>query len=160
MTEERQPPRGRVPLTAARRRQHRCTPFAGSEGGKTRRMQGVRRHGYCTGDRSLFKGGSPHSRPKASRAKTPPDALQGFHRTTQELGPTCHTNRPKTRGGRTTAHEACNYPAGKHSLILTETSGRKGGPPLKKHTTAPRLCTLSASSHPAVRHGGPGPHVM
>jgi hypothetical protein len=51
----------------------------------------------------------------------------------------------------------CGY---KHSLILTETNGRKGGPPRKKHATAPRLCTLSASSHPVVQHGGPGPHVM
>jgi hypothetical protein len=51
-------------------------------------------------------------------------------------------------------------PAGKRSLILAETSGRKGGLPRKKHTTAPRLCSLSALSHPAVQHGGPGPHVM
>jgi hypothetical protein len=48
----------------------------------------------------------------------------------------------------------------KHSLILAETSGRKGGPPRKKHATTLRLCTLSASLHPAVQHGGPVPHVM
>jgi hypothetical protein len=48
----------------------------------------------------------------------------------------------------------------KHSLILAETSGQKGGPPHRKHATAPRLCTLLALSHPAVQHGGPDPHVM
>jgi hypothetical protein len=60
----------------------------------------------------------------------------------------------------TAAHEACNRPAVKRSLILAETSGRKGGPLRKKRATAPRLCTLSASLQPVVRHGGPGPHVM
>jgi hypothetical protein len=33
-------------------------------------MRGVRRHGYHPGGRSLFKGGSPHSRPQASRTKS------------------------------------------------------------------------------------------
>jgi hypothetical protein len=51
-------------------------------------------------------------------------------------------------------------PAVKRSLILAETSGRKGGPPCKKRATAPWLCTLSASLQPAVQHGGLGPHVM
>jgi hypothetical protein len=36
VTEERQPPRGRAPQTAAKRRQRRCTPSRGSEGGRTR----------------------------------------------------------------------------------------------------------------------------
>jgi hypothetical protein len=35
-------------------------------------MSGVRRHVYCPRDRSLFKGGSPHLHPQASRAKSPP----------------------------------------------------------------------------------------
>jgi hypothetical protein len=33
-------------------------------------MKGVRRHDYRPGGRSLFKGGSPHSRPQASRTKS------------------------------------------------------------------------------------------
>jgi hypothetical protein len=33
-------------------------------------MRGVRRHGYHPGGRSLFKGGSSHSHPQASRAKS------------------------------------------------------------------------------------------
>jgi hypothetical protein len=39
-------------------------------------------------------------------------------------------------------------------------NAEKGGPPRKKHATAPRLCTLSASLQPAVQHGAPSPHVM
>ncbi len=91
--------------------------------------------------------------PQSITGKVPPDALQGFHPTTQGLGPTCHTNRPETRGGRTAAHEACNYPAGKRSLILAESSDRKGGPPRQKRTTSPRLYTLSASSCRLTRNG-------
>jgi hypothetical protein len=55
---------------------------------------------------------------------------------------------------------ACNRPAVKRSLIFAETSGRKVEPPHGKRTTAPRLCTPSASPQPAVQHGGPDPHVM
>jgi hypothetical protein len=43
-------------------------------------------------------------------------------------------------GRRTAAQGACNRPAVKRSLIFAETSGRKGEPPCKKCTTAPRLC--------------------
>jgi hypothetical protein len=35
-------------------------------------MRRVRRHGYRPGDRSLFKDGSPHSRPQVLRAKSSP----------------------------------------------------------------------------------------
>jgi hypothetical protein len=45
-------------------------------------------------------------------------------------------------------------------FISAETSGREGEPPHRKHTTALRLCTPSASLQPVVQHGGPGPHVM
>jgi hypothetical protein len=45
-------------------------------------------------------------------------------------------------------------------FIFAETSDRKGEPPRRKRTTAPRLCAPSASLQPAGQHGGPGPHVM
>jgi hypothetical protein len=35
-------------------------------------MRRVRRHGYHSGGRSLFKGDSPHSHPQASRTKSSP----------------------------------------------------------------------------------------
>jgi hypothetical protein len=143
MTEERQSPRGCAPLTAARRKQdrqhhherelsggeiargggpdadpsreHRRTP---SGGGK------AAWHGYCPGDRSTFKGRSPHSRPKASRAKSPP---------------TC-TRVPTLRHGGQTPH-----------VIQTGPKSKEGGPPHKERATAPRLCATSFSGQPAVR---------
>jgi hypothetical protein len=51
----------------------------------------------------------------------------------------------------------CGY---KRSLILAGTSGRKGEPPRREHETAPRLCTLSASSLPVDQHEGPVPPTM
>jgi hypothetical protein len=48
----------------------------------------------------------------------------------------------------------CGY---KRSLILAETSGRKGELPRREHATAPRLCTPSASSHPVDQARRPGP---
>jgi hypothetical protein len=54
--------------------------------------------------------------------------------------------RSNQRSGRRTATQgACNRPTVKRSLIFAETSGRKGEPPRKKRTTAPRLCAPSAS---------------
>jgi hypothetical protein len=63
-------------------------------------------------------------------------------------------------GKRTAAQGACNRPTVMRPFIFAETSGRKGEPPRRKHTTAPRLCAPSASLQPSVQHGGPGPHVM
>jgi hypothetical protein len=61
---------------------------------------------------------------------------------------------------RTATQGARNRPAVKRSLILAETSVRKGKPPHKKCTTAPQLCAPSASLQQAVQHGGPDPHVI
>jgi hypothetical protein len=144
------------------------------------------KHGYCPGDRSLFKGRSPHSRPEASRAKFPRRApglppydtgarphmsyrltrstKKAKHRTRsvqlhRSYAP-LHFRRNQRSGRRTAAQGACNHPSVKRSLIFAETSGRKGEPPSKKRTTAPRLCAPSASLQPAIQHGGIGPHVI
>jgi hypothetical protein len=107
MSEERQPPRSRAPPTAARRRQHGCTPSGGSEGGRAQCMRGVRRHVYCPGDRSLFKGGSPHSHSKRHGQSLhrrapgfpPSDAGAGSHMS-------CELTR--NRRSQTAAREAGN----------------------------------------------------
>jgi hypothetical protein len=144
------------------------------------------KHGYCLGDRPLFKGRFPHSRPEASQAKSPRRA-PGFppydtgarphmsYRLTQSTKKANHRTRSvqlprghaplhfrghQRSGRRTTAQGACNRPSVMHPFIFAETSGRKGEPPHRKHTTAPRLCAPSALLQPAVQHGGPGPHVM
>jgi hypothetical protein len=45
-----------------------------------------------------------------------------------------------------------------HSFTFAQTSGRKGGPPCRRHATAPRGRTLSTSTRPAWRPG-PTRHV-
>ena len=110
MSEERQPPRGRAPPTAARRRQHGCTPSGGSEGGRAQHMRGMRRRGYRSGDRSLFKGGSPHLHSKRHEQSLhrrapgfpPSDAGAGSHMSCERIG---------NRRSQTAAREAGNRPA-------------------------------------------------
>jgi hypothetical protein len=80
-----------------------------------------------------------------------------------DTGAGSHTSCKLTRSGRsqTTAREAGNHPAViSVPTFFAETSRRKGGPPRRRCATAPRLCTLSASSHPVGQRGGLGPHVM
>jgi hypothetical protein len=110
VAEEHQPPRGRTPPTAARRRQRGCTPSGGSEGGRAQCMKRVRRHVYCPGDRSLFKGGSPHSHSKRHEQSLhrrapgfpPSDAGAGSHTSCEQTG---------NRRSQTVAREAGNRPA-------------------------------------------------
>jgi hypothetical protein len=71
-----------------------------------------------------------------------------------------HFRGNQRSGRRTAAQGACNRPTVKRPFIFAVTSGQKGEPPRKKRTTAPRLCSRSASLQSAVQHGGPGPHVM
>jgi hypothetical protein len=73
-------------------------------------MRGARRHVYCPGDRSLFKGGSPHLHSKRHE--------QSLHRRAPGFPPSnagagSHTSCGMTRKGRsqTTAREAGNHPA-------------------------------------------------
>jgi hypothetical protein len=160
MSEERQPPRGRAPPATARRRQRRCTPSGGSQGGRARLIREVRRHGYCSGIDPFLKAALPTRILKRHR--------QSLHRrapgfSPSDVGAGSHTSCELTWNGRsqTTARGACNRPA----VISTHPSSPK--PAVERadcHAngvqTAPRLCTLSASSHLAIQHGGSGPHVM
>jgi hypothetical protein len=73
-------------------------------------MRGERRHVYCPGDRSLFKGGSPHLHSKRHE--------QSLHRRApgfppSDAGAGSHASCGLTRNGRsqTTAREAGNHPA-------------------------------------------------
>jgi hypothetical protein len=82
------------------------------------------KHGYCPGDRSLFIGRSPHSRPEASRAKSPP--------TYSKVPTLWHGGQaPRVR--------------------LTGPKREEGEPPHKGRATAPQLCAPSFSGQPAVR---------
>jgi hypothetical protein len=85
----------------------------------------------------LFKGRFPHSRPEASRAKSPPVRTKGSHPMTWGPGPTCHTGRPEAQRRQTAAQGAGNRPAVMHPFIFTATSGQEGEPPHKERATAP-----------------------
>jgi hypothetical protein len=108
MSEERQHPRGRAPPTAARRRQHGCTPSGGSEGGRAQCMRGVRRHVYDSGDRSLFKGGSPHSHSKRHR--------QSLHRRAPGFSPF---------GAGARSHMSCGLTRNERSQIAAREAGNR-----------------------------------
>jgi hypothetical protein len=82
------------------------------------------RHGYCPGDRPLFKGKFPHSRPKSVTGKVSPDVHQGSH--------------PMTRGQAP-------------HIIQTDPKHEEGEPPHKERATTPRLCAPSFSEQPTVR---------
>jgi hypothetical protein len=116
------------------------------------------RHDYCPGDGSLFKGRFPHSRPEASRPKSPPKRTKGSHPMTWGPGPTCHTGWPEARRRQTTAQGACNRPAVMRPFIFAATSGQEGELPHKEHATTTRICASSFSPESAVekanRHAG------
>jgi len=129
MTEERQPPRGRAPPTAARRRQHGCSPSGGSEGGRAQCLRGVRRHVHCSRDRSLFKGGSPHSHSKRHEQSLhrrapgfpPSDAGAGSHMSCELTG---------NRRSQTDAREAGNRPA---VISVPPSSPKPAGERMDRH---------------------------
>jgi hypothetical protein len=82
------------------------------------------RHGYFPGDRPLFKGRFPHSRPEVSQAKSPPTCTR--------------VPTPMTRGKAP-------------HVIQADLEYEEGEPPHKERATAPRLCAPSFSEQPAVR---------
>jgi hypothetical protein len=119
------------------------------------------RHGYCPGDRSLFKSRSPRSRPEASRAKFPPTCTRSppydtgarphmSYRLTRSTKKANHRTRSvqlprnyaplrlrsnQRSGRRTATQRACNRPAVKRSLIFAEKANRHA-----KSIQPPRGC--------------------
>jgi hypothetical protein len=67
------------------------------------------RHGYCSGNGPLFKGGFPPLTPRSVTSRVSSDAHQGSHPMTRGPGPTCHTGWPEARR-KTAAQGACNRP--------------------------------------------------
>jgi hypothetical protein len=150
-------------------RRHRCTPSGGPEGGRAQGMreeQGMvtaweidpflkaylptrdlKRHGqsppppprrtpgflpYDTGARPHMSYRLTQSTKKANHHTRGMQLPRGYA--------PLHFRSNQWSGRRTAAQGACNRPVVKHSLIFAETSGRKGEPPRRKRTTAPRLC--------------------
>jgi hypothetical protein len=98
-----------------------------------------------------FKGNSPHLRPQPSRAESSP--------TRSKVLPLRHGGwvpRVMQAGQgqkEPNRHARCaQLPSGyEQSSTFAQTSERKGGPPCKRHATAPRGRTLSTSTRPAWR---------
>jgi hypothetical protein len=96
-------------VDGARRRQHGCTPSGGSEGRRAQCMRGVRRHVYCLGDRSLFKGGSPHSHSKR-HGQSLHRRAPGFPPYDTRAGSHMSCELTRNRRSQTAAREAGNRP--------------------------------------------------
>jgi hypothetical protein len=90
-------------------------------------MRGVRRHGYHPGGRSLFKGGSPHSRP-------PP--------TTRGLGPTRHESWPRAEEAKPSRAERVTAPR-LRALLHPRQNQR-----LKGRTAMQAACNRTTETHP------------
>jgi hypothetical protein len=98
-----------------------------------------------------FKGNSPHLRPQPSRAESSPTHSKvlplrhgGWVPRVVQDGP--GQKKPNRRA------RCAQLPSGyEHSSTSAQASGRKGGPPCRRHATAPRGRTLSTSTRPAWR---------
>jgi hypothetical protein len=145
-------------------RRHRRTPSGGTEGG---RAQGMREEQGMVTAREIdpfLKADLPTRAPKR-HGQSLPRRTPGFlpydmgarphmsYRLTRSMKKANHRTRgmqlPRSyaplhfrsnqrSGRRTAAQGACNRPVVKRSLIFAETSERKGEPPRRKRTTAPR----------------------
>jgi hypothetical protein len=157
VTGERQPPRGRAPPTAAKRRQHRCTPSGG------RKVEGHDECEKCEGMATareidpFLKGRSPHSHPKRHG--------QSLHRhapgfSPSDAGARSHTSCELTRNRRSqiAAHEACNRPVvisipPSSPKPVVERAGRYARSMQPHHGCAPfRLRRIRRSSMEARAH--------
>jgi hypothetical protein len=98
-----------------------------------------------------FKGNSPHLRPQPSRAESSPTRSKvlplrhgGWVPRVMQAGP--GQKKPNRRA------RCAQLPSGyEHSSTFTQTSERKGGPPCRRHATAPRGRTLSTLTRPSWR---------
>jgi hypothetical protein len=72
-------------------------------------MRGVRRHVYCPGDRSLFKGGSPHSHSKR-HGQSLHRCAPGFPPRGARAGSHMSCELTKTEEAKTASREAGNRP--------------------------------------------------
>jgi hypothetical protein len=158
MAERYQLPRSCVPPTTSRRKQRGRSPSGGSEGGRTRCIREVKRHG-C----------HPRGSPPFLKATLPTCVLS-------RRGLSLHQHAPRSppcdTGARSRA--SCKLAQGRRSQ-----TGMRGGrncpavtstPPLSPRPAGERADRHAGSMQPhqggapfrlrRVQHGGPGPHVM
>jgi hypothetical protein len=151
MAERYQLPRSCVPPTT-RRKDSRHPPPGGSEGGKTRCMREARRHG-CP----------PRGSPPFLKATLPTCALHCGGLSLLQHAPRFS---PPRRGGwvphvmqagpeqnKPNRCARCMQPPSGYKQFSTfsQTSGRKGGQPCRRHATTPSGRTPSTPTSPAWR---------
>jgi hypothetical protein len=158
MAERYQLPRSCVPPTTARRKQHGRSPSGGSEGGRTRCMRGVRRHG-C----------HPRGSPPFLKATLPTCVLS-------RRGLSLHQHAPRSSPCDTGAgsHASCKLAQDRRSQTAARGARNcpavTSAPPLSPRPAGERADRHAGGMQPhqggtpfllrRVQHGGPGPHVM
>jgi hypothetical protein len=149
MAERYQLPRSCVPPTT-RRKDCRCPPSGGSEGGKTRCIRECEDMVAFQGGHPPFKGDSPYLRPQPSWAESSPTRSKvlplrrgGWVPNVMQTGP--EQKKPNRRAW------CMQPPSGyERSSTFAQTSGRKGGQPCRRHATAPSGRVPPTSNAPSM----------
>jgi hypothetical protein len=157
MAERYQLPRSCVPPTMTRQKNRGRSPSRGSEGGRTRCMKRVRRHGCHPRGSPPFKGDSPHLRPQPSRTESSPTRSKVIP-IRHGAGSHASCKQAQDRRSQTAARGAYNRPA------VTST------PPLSPRPAGERADRHAGGMQPhqggapfrlrRIQRGGLGPHVM
>jgi hypothetical protein len=122
MTEEHRPPRGHAPPTAARRRQHRCTPSGAWKVGRRDECEGCEGMATARGIYPFLKA-DPLTRTLKRHGQSLCRRAPRFPPYDTGLGPT---------------------------YLQTNLKREDGEPPRMEHVTAPRLYALPSSPKPRV----------
>jgi hypothetical protein len=149
MAERYQLPRSCVPPTT-RRKDCKCPPSGGSEGGKTRCIREREDMVTFQGGHHPFKGDSPYLRPQPSWAESSPTRSKvlplrrgGWVPRVMQAG--LEQKKPNRRA-------RCMQPPNdyEHSSAFAQTSGRKGGQPCRRHATTPSGLAPLTSNAPSM----------
>jgi hypothetical protein len=149
MAERYQLPQSCVPPTT-RRKDCRCSPSGGSEGGKTRCIREREDMVAFQGGHPPFKGDSPYLRPQSSWAESSPTRSKVLPLWCGGWVPRVIQADPGQKKPNRRAR-CLQPPSGyKHSSTFAQTSGRKGGQPCRRHATAPSGRAAPTSNAPSM----------
>ena len=149
MAERYQLPRSCVP-PAMRRKDGGYPPSGGLEGGKTRCIREREDMVAFQGGHPPFKGDSPYLRPQPSRAESSPTRSKALLLRCGGWVP--HVMQASSKQKKPNRRARCVQPPSSYKRLSTfsQTSGRKGGQPCRRHATAPSGCNSPTSSAPSM----------
>jgi hypothetical protein len=149
MAERYRLPRSCVPPTT-RRKDCGHPPSRGLEGGKTRCIREREDMVALQGGHPPFKGDSPYLRPQPSWAKSSPTRSKVLP--LRRGGWVPHVMQAGPEQKKPNRHARCMQPPSgyKQFSTFTQTSGRKGGQPYRRHATAPSGRTSPTSNAPSM----------